>query len=251
MKKLIILCIVMLGIAPLPALAAQTANAASSLTLTALWLTAFLTAVIHTITGPDHYLPFIAIAKSRDFSLKKTLLWTFLCGLGHIGSALLIALVFVYFSHWLTDSQFTWIEDNRGDLAAYALIGLGGAYLLWALRHRYLHKHGKAHHHGHLMHGGTKAESKNITVWVLFIIFVLGPCEALLPILTASSVMGIPAVISSTVIFSVATIATMMVAVTCGYLGLSALRFKKMENYAHELAGATIMVCGIAILCGL
>ena len=221
------------------------------MTLYALWTTAFLTAVIHTITGPDHYLPFIAIAKSRDYSLKKTLLWTFICGFGHIGSALLIALGFVYLSHWLTDSRFTWIEDNRSNLAAYALIGLGGAYLLWSLRHRWLHKHHHAHHHGHTMHGDLQVQDKNITIWIVFIIFVLGPCEALLPILTASSVMGIPAVISSTIIFSIATIATMLLAVTFGYLGLEALRFKKMEAYAHELAGATIMACGIAILCGL
>ena len=248
MKKTTVLTIMMLLVAS-STWAAE--NSSAELTITALWLTAFLTAVIHTITGPDHYLPFIAIAKSRNFSLKKTLLWTFICGLGHIGSALLIALGFVYLSHFLTDTQFAWIEDNRSNLAAYALIGLGGAYLLWALRHRWLHKHGQAHHHGDAMHGGTEITDKNITVWVVFIIFVLGPCEALLPILTASSVMGIPAVISSTVIFSVATIATMLVAVALGYLGLEALRFKKMEAYTHELAGATIMVCGLLIICGL
>ena len=248
MKKTTVLTIMMLLVAS-STWAAE--NSSAELTITALWLTAFLTAVIHTITGPDHYLPFIAIAKSRNFSLKKTLLWTFICGLGHIGSALLIALGFVYLSHFLTDTQFAWIEDNRSNLAAYALIGLGGAYLLWALRHRWLHKHGQAHHHGDAMHGGTEITDKNITVWVVFIIFVLGPCEALLPILTASSVMGIPAVISSTVIFSVATIATMLVAVALGYLGLEALRFKKMEAYTHELAGATVMVCGLLILCGL
>ena len=248
MKKSILLIIM----AAFAASAAQAADPSSAqLTMSALWLTAFLTAVIHTITGPDHYLPFIAIAKSRDYSLKKTLLWTFVCGLGHIGSALLIALGFIYLSHFLTDTQFAWIEDNRSDLAAYALIGLGGAYILWALRHRWLHKHGRAHHHGHTAHGGEEIKDKNITVWVVFIIFVLGPCEALLPILTASSVMGISAVVSSTVIFSVATIATMLVAVTLGYLGLEALRFKKIEAYAHELAGATIMACGILILCGL
>ena len=233
------------------AVAAEAVSTEASLTVTALWLTAFLTAVVHTITGPDHYLPFIAIAKSRGYSLKKTLLWTFVCGLGHIGSALVIALGFVYLSHLITDTRFTWIEDNRSDLAAYALIGLGGAYLLWALRHRWLHKHHQAHHHGFAIHGETPVQDKNITVWVVFIIFVLGPCEALLPVLTASSVLGIPAVISSTIIFSIATIATMMAAVTLGYFGLKALRFQKLEAYAHELAGATIMVCGIAILCGL
>lgn len=248
MKKFTILTIMMLLVAS-SALAAD--NSSTELTITALWVTAFLTAIIHTITGPDHYLPFIAIAKSRDYSLKKTLLWTFICGLGHICSALFIALGFMYLSHLMTDSQFAWMEDNRSDLAAYALIGLGGAYLLWALRHRWLHYSGKAHHHGHILHGGQEIQDKNITVWVVFIIFVLGPCEALLPILTASSVMGISAVISSTVIFSVATIATMLLAVTLGYLGLEALKFKKLETYAHELAGVTIMACGIAILYGL
>lgn len=215
-------------------------------TLSAIWVAALLTAVLHTIMGPDHYLPFVAIGKSRHFSLKKTLFWTFVCGIGHIASALLIALVFIYFSHWLSAEEFSWIEDNRGNIAAYALIGLGAAYLLWAIRHRLQHKSNSSHHHLPL-----PDEKKSISVWILFIIFVLGPCEALLPILTASSVLGTSAVISNTIIFSVATIATMMLAVTCCLLGINALRFNRLENYAHEIAGGTIMACGIAIICGL
>mgnify|MGYP006978485894 FL=1 len=215
-------------------------------TLTALWATAFLTAIVHTITGPDHYLPFVAIGKIRGYSLKKTLALTFVCGIGHIVSALMIALAFIYFSRWLSEENFMWIEDNRGDIAAYALIGLGAAYLLWALKHRWQHKHGAEH-----AHFIAPADGKSVSVWVLFIIFVLGPCEALLPILTAASVMGISAVVSSTIIFSVATIATMMIAVAFGVLGISAMRFKRLEQYAHEIAGGTIMACGAAILCGL
>lgn len=219
---------------------------AAGSTLSAIWLAAFLTAVIHTIMGPDHYLPFVAIAKSRGYSLKKTLLWTFVCGIGHIASALVIAILFIYFSHWLSAENFTWLEENRGDIAAYALIGLGAAYLLWALRHRWLGRHD-----GITRHLPEADEKKSVTVWVIFIIFVLGPCEALLPILTASSVLGVSAVVSSTVIFSVATIATMMLAVTLGILGINALRFNRLEAYAHEIAGGAIMACGLAIICGL
>lgn len=69
--------------------------------------------------------------------------------------------------------------------------------------------------------------------------------------MTASSVLGVSAVISSTVIFSLATITTMMLAVTLGLLGINALRFNGLERYAHELAGGTIMACGVAIICGL
>lgn len=248
MKKTILTFILMTGLA---ASAFAHGNhgqveLAANATLSAIWLAAFLTAVLHTIMGPDHYLPFVAIAKSRGYSLKKTLFWTFVCGVGHIASALLIALIFIYFSHWLSKESFAWIEDNRGDIAAYALIGLGAAYLLWALRHRWQHR--KRTEHSHLPAPGGK---KSITVWVLFIIFVLGPCEALLPILTASSVLGVSAVISSTIIFSVATIATMMLAVTLGILGINALRFNRLEAYAHEIAGGTIMACGVAIICGL
>ena len=94
----------------LPAAAFAADGTASPTVLSALWATALLTAVIHTVAGPDHYLPFIAIAKSRGYGLKKTLLWTFVCGLGHIASALLIALVFIYFSHWLSEENFNWIE---------------------------------------------------------------------------------------------------------------------------------------------
>lgn len=215
-------------------------------TLSAIWIAALLTAVLHTIMGPDHYLPFVAIGKSRDFSLKKTLFWTFVCGIGHIASALLIALVFIYFSHWLSAENFAWIEDNRGNVAAYALIGLGTAYLLWAIRHRLQHKHDADHRHLPQPDG-----KKNISVWILFIIFVLGPCEALLPILTASGVLGAYAVVTSTVIFSVATIATMLFAVTLCYMGINALRFNRLEKYAHEIAGGTIMACGLAIIFGL
>ena len=219
---------------------------ASGATLSAIWLAALITAVVHTIMGPDHYLPFVAIAKSRGYGLAKTLLWTFICGVGHIASALVIALMFIYFSHWLSEENFLWLEENRGNVAAYALIGLGAAYLLWALRHRWQHKHQAEHNHLQEI-----SEQKSIALWVVFIIFVLGPCEALLPILTASSVLGVSAVISSTLIFSAATILTMMSAVALGVWGIGALRFEHLEKYAHEIAGGTIMACGVAIICGL
>lgn len=139
-------------------------------TLSVLWATSFLTAVIHTIMGPDHYLPFIAIAKIRKYSLKKTRFWTFICGVGHILSALGIAMVFMYFSQWLSEENFIWIEDNRSNIAAYTLIGLGAAYLIWSVRHRWQHKHQQEH--GHLMQ---LEANGNISVWVLFCIFFILP----------------------------------------------------------------------------
>lgn len=200
-------------------------------------------AVLHTLAGPDHYLPFIMIAKSRGYSMLRALAWTFVCGIGHVGSALLIALVFMYASHLLSESNMEWLNENRGNLAAWALIGFGAAYLIYSLRKSWLH-----HHHTH-RHGQELIDhrSGNITPWIIFIIFVLGPCEALLPILGPAAALGVGAVAIVTLVFSVCTIATMMLAVALGVKGLSLLRFHWLEHHSGEVAGATIMLCGIAI----
>lgn len=247
MKPITATAVLLAGLACAVLLSAQAAPLEADSTLLALWFSAVSIAVVHTLTGPDHYLPFIAIAKSRGYGLLRTLLWTALCGVGHIGSALVIALVFSLFAQWLAAEHFEWLQENQSDLAAYLLIGIGAAYLLHSLRHRWLHHHGEGHAHLHHL----EQSQNSITLWVVFLVFIFGPCEALFPVLTASSVLGTAAVLSSTLLFSVATIATMLAAVAAGMLGTQALRLTLLERYAHELAGATIALCGLGILLGL
>ena len=47
-------------------------------------------AFLHTILGPDHYLPFIVMARARSWSMARTLLVTAVCGLGHVASSILL-----------------------------------------------------------------------------------------------------------------------------------------------------------------
>ncbi len=232
---------------------------ADEITLGALLLAAVLTGVIHTVAGPDHYLPFIAIAKSRNYGWGKTSLWTLLCGIGHVGSALVLAAVFLLFAEILSEAQLGWLEEWRGQIAAYALIGMGAAMLLYSLRklwkkrshhHTHIHADGTAHEHLHahdMQHGHFHGSGKSLSYWVVFIIFVLGPCEALFPLLTASAVLGTGSVILVAVVFSLVTIVTMLTVVTAGTFGLKLLRFRWLEQYSSEVAGATVMCCGLAI----
>ena len=87
-----------------------------------------------------------------------------------------------------------------------------------------------------------------MTPWILFIIFVLGPCEPLIPLLmypaAKESIMGMILVIG---VFSAVTIATMLGVVLVSTMGLNFLPLKKMERYTHALAGATIFLSGMAI----
>ena len=48
---------------------------------------------IHTIFGPDHYLPFIVMSKARKWSMFKTIWVTILCGIGHVSSSVILGII--------------------------------------------------------------------------------------------------------------------------------------------------------------
>ena len=62
--------------------------------LVILTVTAASVGLIHTLIGPDHYLPFIVLAKARNWSVLRTSWITFLCGLGHMSSSVVLAWIF-------------------------------------------------------------------------------------------------------------------------------------------------------------
>lgn len=48
---------------------------------------------IHTIIGPDHYLPFIMIGRAGQWTTIKTMWITILCGIGHVIGSVLLGIV--------------------------------------------------------------------------------------------------------------------------------------------------------------
>ena len=86
----------------------------------------------HTILGPDHYLPFVMMSWARKWSVLKTTLVTVLCGVGHIGSSVVLGMIGVSFG--LAVKKLELVESVRGNLAAWLLIAFGLAYLVWGLR---------------------------------------------------------------------------------------------------------------------
>jgi len=100
--------------------------------LNALVIAAACIGFFHTILGPDHYLPFIMMSWARKWSTLKTGLITLLCGIGHIGSSVLLGMIGV--SLGLAIKKLELIESVRGNLAAWLLIAFGLAYMVWGLR---------------------------------------------------------------------------------------------------------------------
>jgi ABC-type nickel/cobalt efflux system permease component RcnA len=214
----------------------------------------------HTLLGPDHYLPFILLSRSRGWTTVKTMFVTVLCGLGHVGGSIVLGLLGVFFGWSLNNIVI--FESSRGNIAAWLLIIFGGIYLVWGLfkayhnkPHTHWHKHmdGSVHKHLHDHSGEHKhiheyAKGKSMTPWILFIIFVFGPCEPLIPILifpaSEGSLIGLILVITA---FSLSTILTMTGIVYLSVSGLKLVQLGKLERFSHAIAGAFIFLSGIGI----
>ena len=215
-------------------------------------------ALTHTVLGPDHYLPFLMLARARRWNRARTVLITAACGVGHVLSSVVLGALGLALGAGVGWIQRT--EGARGDWAAWALVVLGAAYMLWgvrvALRRRaglqphehqgHVHIHlGGGHHHHHL----PDADGRASTFWALFIVFVLGPCEPLIPLFVLPASRGNwPLAAATGLTFGAITIACMVGLVLVGHSGLSRLPLGRLERWAHAMAGAVVTASGLAVI---
>ena len=218
---------------------------------------------LHTLIGVDHSLPFIAIGKARGWTLAKTLGLTAICGFGHLLGSIILG--FVGIGLGVALEKLTFIESMRGEITAWLIIGFGVAYAAWSLvkvkknqRHTHAHvhedgtvhthEHDHHHQHAHAHSDNASTPSGVVTAWSLFIIFVFGPCEALIPMLMVPAAehnwLWVALVAGA---FGITTVATMMGVVAVGFLGLSLPAMKGLEKYSNVAAGAAIAMSGLAI----
>lgn len=200
---------------------------------------------VHTLLGVDHTVPILALSRAEGWGLKKSLAVTTCLGLVHLGSA---ALIFVL------ASSFAWplarlvsLEDIRGEWALRGLVLFGFVYGTLALLRLLTGPLGRRVK-------GTPASRGSLARFVPFgvVLSVLGPCEPLLPLLTAghgASGFGLPLAIFGA--FSVGTLVTMLSVVGLGFVGLQKAsgRYPSLDQltpYSHVLAGYG--VCWTALL---
>jgi nickel/cobalt exporter len=265
-----------------------------------LFATAASVGFVHTVLGPDHYLPFVAMSRAGGWSRRKTILVTLLCGLGHVLSSAVLGLIGIAFG--VAVFKLQWVERFRGDLAGWLLIAFGLVYFLWGVRrairnqpHTHFHAHadGVVHAHEHTHHAdhvhvhglsepGTQATGQrdgdegtrgplqacpeqrrgklrdegrrpaSVTPWVLFTIFIFGPCEPLIPIVMYAAAKGTTwTVVGVTIVFGVITLATMLAVVLSSswIVGIAPLR--RWQRFGHALAGLAVLACGVAVQAGL
>lgn len=226
--------------------------------------TASSVGVVHTLLGPDHYLPFVAMARAEKWSLRRTLRVAVLCGLGHVLGSVVLGCIGIAVGLGLF--RLERIEAYRGDLAGWLLIAGGLVYLVWGVRHAIRRR---PHTHAHVHADGTihKHEHSHVTEHVhlhraegtgsrsplfLFAIFILGPCEPLIPLLmfpaSKGRILDVALVAS---LYAVGTLVTMLTAIVVCLRVTSLAHLDRFERFGHAIAGAVVLACGIAVRSGL
>ncbi len=65
-------------------------------------------------------------------------------------------------------------EGKRANIARWLMIGFGVAYAVWGLKAAHRHRSERLH-------------GSSVTTWALIVVFVLGPCEPLIPLIFLAS----------------------------------------------------------------
>ena len=222
-----------------------------------LYVTALIIGVVHTLLGPDHYLPFIAIARERNWGNARTLSIAAWCGMGHCAGSVALGLIGV--TTGIALGHIEALESVRGTLAAWLLLGFGISYASWSFRTRRRKlelRHSQVHsvatppdHNGSHLAGNRLNTPLTLT---LFIVFLLGPCEALVPLLmypaAQSNLLAVAAVMAT---FSLTTIGTMVLIVLFGLKGGKHRLSPSLVGHAGVFTGSVIGLCGVGLLMGL
>lgn len=192
-------------------------------------------AVVHSL-APDHWLPFVMIGKAQNWSKQKLAAITALSGVAHVGSSIILGSIGILLG--IATIHLQGVEATRGYIAVFLLIGFGLAYALWGL------KRSQNHHH----HSFELSKKNVVTLWTLFAVFILGPCEPLIPLMFLATGYGVIQIAIVTVVFSVTTLMMMVGQALLGFSGVQVIRHELAEKYSHAVAGLVIALTGVFLI---
>ncbi|MBI5768219.1 MAG: hypothetical protein HZA93_10515 [Verrucomicrobia bacterium] len=230
--------------------------------LTTLAATGFAVAFLHAAI-PTHWLPFVLVARARQWGRAKTLTVTVAAGLGHVALTTLLGALVAWLGFQLGDrlgQAFPWIAGG-------ALLVIGG-YYFW----RQIRGGGICHHHppGSSHHADEHCgEAKEHSHWEdemkdsalvtnraddwaaiggLFVMLTLSPCEGFLPVYLSAVQFGWRGFLVLSAILAVAALAGMLIFTWLALLGFEKIEVRSFERYEAALLGTVFAVLGVLVI---
>lgn len=193
---------------------------------------------LHTI-APDHWVPFVALARAQGWSRRRTAAITALCGFGHVSVSVVLGVLALFFGFEVLHL----VGQRMEAVAGLLLIGFGLLYAVRGLRHAgAAHLHG--HHHAHYDH---VHQPDRMTPWALFLLFTADPCVAVMPILFAAAPLGAWQTAAVVGAYELATIGTMVALVLPAAAAAQHVGGRWTTRYGDAAAGGLIASVGVLV----
>ena len=215
------------------------------------------TAIIHALI-PDHWLPFVLMARSQSWSSRRTLLLVSLAGFLHV----LVSIAVAAIAMGLGAGSARYLAENFGRslefLAGILLVIFGLGYGILAHR-REARAHARdaepggdveeggsaLHAHGHILQPWFH---RALTGGALVVVIGISPCALLVPILLAASAQGAVPLIAAGGGFAVCTIGTMVLVTFFASRGMSRMQLPFFTRYGDLISGLMIAIVGIVVI---
>ncbi len=178
---------------------------------------------------PSHWLPVLAIGRQEGWPVRQILWVTFLAGLAHVSSTVLLGVLLAAAGSALSAE----VEAFAHWGAPILLMSLG-AFYIW--RHYF-------HHHFHL-------HSQNMqwgVVASLAVAMFFSPCLEVEGYFLAAGRYGWSFVALLALVYGAVTIAGMLVWVRLALSGLQRLNWHRWEHNAGLITGFTLMASGVTL----
>ena len=180
---------------------------------------------------PNHWLPVLAIGKKEGWTLGETSRITLISGLSHVISTVIIGILLGLIGEELAEH----LDDFTHVIAPSILILLG----LYFIRQHY------KHHHFHVEKKNLEKKTKSSIITALVIAMFLSPCMEIEAYFLLAGTKGWYMMALIAIMYSVITIAGMLIWVRIVYKGLLKLNWHKWEHNAGIITGLTLVITGI------
>jgi nickel/cobalt exporter len=224
--------------------------------------TAGATALFHTLI-PDHWLPFVLVARSQNWSLRKTFLTTLISALFHVALSLGLGILALFLGR-----EFIIAVGERMELfAGWALAFFGVVYTLYFLFGSGQHQHyfpGHGEHHPHEDYetkddSETKSPSRPHILhrhlgdrpWgalTLAAVVGLNPCVLAIPLVFATIAEDRWALLGVSVSFALTSIIVLVSASLLAFKGLRHFRLNFLNKYGEVISGLLLTLVGLLMI---
>jgi hypothetical protein len=198
--------------------------------MTSLLVGSLLISLLHAVI-PNHWLPVLAIGRKEGWSLAETTRITFIAGMAHVISTVVIGLLLALIGSELTEH----IEDFTKIIGPSILV-LSGLYFV---RQHY------THHHFHLEKNQIEKKRKGAIIVALVIAMFLSPCMEIEAYFLLAGSKGWYFLAMIAALYAIITIVGMLVWIRITYKGLLKLNWHKWEHNAGIITGLVLIVTGI------